>query len=380
MTRVVAESTPTSLAEILADQIRSRGRITFAEYMEACLYHPQHGYYSTHAGESRRDYITSVDVTPVFGRLLAVQFQQMWELMGRPRSFTLIEGGAGTGELAKQILTAASNSTAEFYSALHYVAIERSAARRASQMQNLQREVAGGRFSSLVDFPAATFEGCVFSNELLDAFPVHRVVQEDGKLKEIHVTLCGKGLCDETGPPSSNAITEYFDRQRITLREGQQAEANLAACNWIGEVASRLRRGFILTIDYGYQAKELYDERHQQGTLLAYSNHRVSEDFYRAPGMQDITAHVNFTALDFCAARAGLTSCGFTSQTNFLLALGRHNNFAALEDSAATETQKTAARRTFNTLIHPEGMGETFRVALHQREMDGVRLAGFEPL
>jgi SAM-dependent MidA family methyltransferase len=379
LTRVAAESTPTPLVGILAAEIRSRGRITFAEYMETCLYHSQHGYYSTHADESRRDYITSVDVTPIFGRLLAVQFQQTWDLMGRPRSFTLVEGGAGSGELAKQILTAASDSGAEFYSALHYVAIERSAARRAAQIQNLQREVASGRFSSLVDLPARPFEGCVFSNELLDAFPVHRVVQEGGKLREIYVGLGGKGLCEETGPPSSNAITEYFDRQRITLRESQQAEVNLAACNWIGEVASRLRRGFILTIDYGHQAKELYDERHQQGTLLAYSNHRVSEDFYRAPGKQDVTAHVNFTALDLSAERSGLTPCGFTSQTNFFLALARHNNFAALEDSAATENQKTAARRTFNTLIHPEGMG-TFGVALHHKGMDGVRLAGFEPL
>jgi SAM-dependent MidA family methyltransferase len=380
LTRVVAGSTPTPLARILAERIRSRGRITFAEYMEACLYHPQHGYYSTHADESRRDYITSVDVTPIFGRLLVVQFQQMWELMRRPRSFTLVEGGTGSGQLAKQILAAASDSGAEFYSALHYVAIERSAARRAAQIQNLQREVASGRFSSAAGLPAQAFEGCIFSNELLDAFPVHRVVQEGGKLREIYVALGDSGFCEEIGPPSSNAIAAYFDWQEITLREGQQAEANLAACNWIQEVASRLRRGFVLTVDYGQEARQLYDERHQQGTLLAYSNHRVSEDFYREPGTQDLTAHLNFTALDRCAVRAGLTPCGFTSQTNFLLALARHNTFAALEDPAATENQKTAARRAFNTLIHPEGMGETFRVALHHRGMDAAQLAGFEPL
>jgi SAM-dependent MidA family methyltransferase len=380
LTRVAAESTPTPLSEILAAEIRSRGRITFAEYMEACLYHPQHGYYSAQIGANRRDYITSVDVTPIFGRLLAVQFQQMWELMGRPPSFTLVEAGAGNGELARQIVAAASDSTPEFYSGLHYVAVERSAARRKAQEQNLQHEIASGRFSSQADLPSETFEGCVFSNELFDAFPVHRVVQEGGKISEIYVALGDNGFCEEIGPPSSKAIAEYFNRQGIVLREGQLAEVNLAACNWVEKVASRLQRGFVLTIDYGLEARQLYDERHNRGTLLAYSRNRTTEDFYRAPGMQDLTAHVNFIALDTCASRSGLTPSGFTTQTNFLLALARHHSFEILEDPAATENQRMAARRRFNTLIHPEGMGETFRVGLHHKGMDGVRLAGFEPL
>jgi SAM-dependent MidA family methyltransferase len=141
-----------------------------------------------------------------------------------------------------------------------------------------------------------------------------------------------------------------------------------------------LRRGFVLTIDYGYEAQQLYDDRHLRGTLMAYDRHRPGEDFYRAPGAQDLTAHVNFTALDLWGARSGLVRAGFTSQTNFLLALARHSNFADLETTGASEHDKIAARSQFKTLIHPEGMGETFKVLVQEKGINSVRLAGFKPL
>jgi SAM-dependent MidA family methyltransferase len=187
-------------------------------------------------------------------------------------------------------------------------------------------------------------------------------------------------LCEELGPLSSRAIPEHFDWQGITLREGQMAEVNLAACNWIEEAARRLKRGFVVTIDYGFEAQQLYDERHMRGTLLAYDRHRTGEDFYRAPGEQDLTAHVNFTALDLRGGRGGLIRSGLTSQANFLLALARHSNFADLEDGEASEHAKTSARSLFKTLIHPEGMGETFKVLIQQKGVEGVSLTGLEPL
>ncbi len=269
---------PTPLAAILAKRIRARGPITFAEYMEACLYHPEHGYYAKADQEPRRDYFTSVDVSPVFGRLLARQFHEMWEQLGRPDPFWLVEAGAGTGALAKHVLDCAAESLGMFYAALRYVAVERS--------------------------------GCVFSNELLDAMPVHRVLRENGVLQELYVALGDEGLHERAGPLSSPALTEYFAEQGIPLQDQQQAEACLEACRWIEEVAGKLGRGFVLTIDYGHLARELYDDRHMRGTLLAYARHRAGEDFFRAPGQQDLTAHVNFTALDIWGQRGGLLRTG----------------------------------------------------------------------
>lgn len=373
-------SNPTPLAAILAEQIKSRGRITFAEYMDACLYHSEHGYYTKADQSERRDYITSVDVTPVFGRLLARQFHEMWTVLGRPRPFVLVESGAGTGRLAKQVLDCARESLGEFYAATRYAAVERSAARRTAQATNLADHIANERFCSSEELPAEIQNGCIFSNELFDAFVVHRVLRNNEDLREIYVTHSQNGFSEELGPLSSTAIAEYFDAQGITLREGQMAEVNLAACNWIENAARPLDRGFILTIDYGYEAQQLYDERHMRGTLLAYDRHRTGEDFYRAPGAQDLTAHVNFTALDLWGARGGLVRAGFTAQTNFLLALARHSNFADLENGGASEHETIAARSQFKTLIHPEGMGETFKVLIQRKGIGSVALAGFQPL
>jgi SAM-dependent MidA family methyltransferase len=373
-------SSSTPLTEILAQQIKSRGRITFAEYMEACLYHPQFGYYTKADQSERREYITSVDVTPLFGRLLTRQFHEMWIVLGRRQPFVLVEAGAGAGRLAKQVLDCARESLGEFYAVLRYVGVERSPARRGAQPKTLEDHIASERFCSREEMPAEISNGCIFSNELFDAFPVHRVQHINEELKEVYVTQLQNGFCEVLGSLSSNAISQYFDAQGISLREGQIAEVNLAACRWIEEAARQLHRGFVLTIDYGYEAQQLYDEHHIRGTLLAYDRHRAGEDFYRAPGAQDLTAHVNFTALDLWGGRGGLVRGGFTSQTNFLLALARHSNFADLENTGASEHAKTAARSLFKTLIHPEGMGQTFKALIQQKGIDGVQLAGLEPL
>jgi SAM-dependent MidA family methyltransferase len=373
-------SNPTPLAAILVEQIKSRGRITFAEYMDACLYHPEHGYYTRADQSERRDYITSVDVTPVFGRLLARQFHEMWTVLGRPKPFALVEAGAGTGRLAKQVLDCARDSLGEFYSATQYVAVERSAVRRTAQARNLADHITNERFCARDELPADIANGCIFSNELFDAFAVHRVLRADEDLREVYVTRSQNGFCEELGPLSSIAVAEYFKAQGITLLEGQMAETNLATCDWIENAARRLNRGFVLTIDYGHEAQQLYDERHMRGTLLAYDCRRAREDFYRAPGAQDLTAHVNFTALDLWGAPGGLIRTGLTSQTNFLLALARHSNFADLETAGASEHEKIAARSQFKTLIHPEGMGEAFKVLIQQKGIESVNLAGFQPL
>jgi SAM-dependent MidA family methyltransferase len=377
--RTRAELTP--LATLLAEEIRKRGLITFADYMEACLYHPQYGYYSKSEQQPRRDYVTSVDVSPLFGRLLARQFHEMWSEMGKPVRFWLVEAGAGTGGLAKNILDFAAEWFPEFYSALTYVAVERSGARRSAHARLVESHFAQGRFESRADLPNETAAGCIFSNELLDAFPVHRVLRQNGELREICVAFDDeRGLHEKLGPLSSPRIAEYFAKQGIALHEEQQAEVNLKACEWIEDAGKRLERGFVLTIDYGHPAAELYDERHMRGTLLAYQRHRANEDYFHAPGEQDLTALVNFTALELWGKRSGLKWTGFTSQTNFLLSLARHSNCADLEPAGLSDTEQARLRLLFKTLIHPEGMGETFQVFAQHKGIESPRLAGFEQL
>jgi SAM-dependent MidA family methyltransferase len=370
----------TPLAELLADRIRRYGPLTFVDYMRECLYHPVHGYYSKAESTRFADYYTSVDLHPIFGWLLARQFAEMWEHLGRPPEFTLVEAGAGVARLADQILSFCESKLPDFYGALRYVAIERSAARREQAATRSKRHGAMGHFAVSAEIPARIFTGCLFSNELLDALPIHRVAMDGGTLKEILVGFSDNHFMDFVSPLTTCAISEYFAAQSVILHEGQHAEAGLEACDWITEVGRRMERGYVLTIDYGHHAAELFDDRHMRGTLLAYQNHRVSEDFYAAPGGQDLTAHVNFTALESWGNRAGLDTAGLTSQTNFLLALGRGNEFADLYDDSQSETEGVEARLQLKTLIHPEGMGERFQVLIQQKGVSETRLTGLAGL
>jgi SAM-dependent MidA family methyltransferase len=376
----MTRATKTPLAGLLAARIRERGPLTFGEYMRECLYHPEHGYYSRAEARRFADYYTSVDVHPIFGRLLTRQFREMWDLLGRPETFVLAEAGAGVGRLAKHILDFAARKLPEFYRALHYVAVEQSAARRAAQAATLAEHVAAGRVTSAAELPERIEAGCIFSNELLDALPVHRVVRRGGELREIYLALAGDELVEQLGPLSDPALENFFRVRHMELREEQQAEVGLEACNWIEDASRRLDTGFALTIDYGHEARELYDERHMRGTLLAYHQHRAGEDFYAAPGEQDLTAHVNYTALDLFGRRAGLERTGLVSQSHFLLALGRANEFADLYDEGQSETERVRARLLLKNLIYPEGMGETFQVLIQHKRINCAQLSGLQPL
>ena len=279
-----SQSLSTPLAQLLAERIRTSGPISFAEYMRECLYHPEFGYYSKAEARRFADFYTSVDVHPIFGRLLARQLAEMWELLGRPGEFFAVEAGAGVGRLAAQILDFAARELPDFYDALRYVAVEQSAARRERQREALGKHLADGKATPAEELPSDISAGCIFSNELLDAFPVHRVCVERGTLREVYVAFDGQRLIEELGPLTAPEIENYFQEQGITLREGQQAEVSLDACGWIWDAGRRLGRGFVLTVDYGHEAAELYNERHMRGTLLAYSRISATEDFLERRG------------------------------------------------------------------------------------------------
>jgi SAM-dependent MidA family methyltransferase len=366
----------TPLAELLAERIRRYGPITFADFMRECLYHRVHGYYSKMESTRFADYYTSVDVHSIFGRLLARQFDEMWEHLGCPSEFTVVEVGAGSGRLAEHILDFSESKLPAFYGALHYAAVERSAARRQQSAARVKRHADAGHFDASIEVPPRIPAGCVFSNELADALPVHRVVMQDRALKEILVGFTNSSFVDSIATLPTYAITEYFATQGIALHEGQQAEVGLEACDWITEVGRRIERGYVLTIDYGHRATELFDDHHMRGTLLAYRDHRVTENYYASPGEQDLTSHVNFTALETWGKRSGLETAGFVSQTAFLLALGQGNEFADLYDAGQTELEHAHARLQLKTLIYPEGMGERFQVLIQQKGTTSSQLTG----
>jgi SAM-dependent MidA family methyltransferase len=357
----------TPLEELIAERIRRYGPIPFADFMRECLYHPMHGYYSKAESQRFVDYYTSVDVHPIFGRLLARKFAEMWEQLERPKEFVLVEAGAGVGRLGLHILDFCEAKLPQLYSAVQYLAVERSASRREQARARLGRHAAAGHLRVANEIPGQIPAGCVFSSELMDALAVHRVVMQGRALREVFVGYERGRFVDVIAPVSICGINEYFATQGITLTEEQHAEAGLEACDWITEVGRRIQCGFVLTIDYGHRAAELFDEHHMRGTLLAYRGHRVSEDFYALPGEQDLTAHVNFTALETWGRRSGLETAEFSSQTAFLLELGHGNEFADLYDPGQTEAEQVRARLQLKTLVHPEGMGERFQVLIQRK-------------
>lgn len=357
----------TPLEDLLTERIRCYGPIPFADFMRECLYHPVHGYYSKAESQRFVDYYTSVDVHPIFGRLLARKFAEMWGQLGQPKEFILVEAGAGVGRLALHILDFCEAKLPDLYCAIRYVAVERSALRREQALERLGRHAAAGHLRIFAEIPPRIPAGCVFSNELIDALPVHRVVMSECGLQEILVGWEQGKFVDQATPVSTCVINEYFATQGITLHEGQHAEVGLEACDWITEVGRRIEHGFVLTIDYGHRAAQLFDGHHMRGTLLAYRQHRVNEEFYASPGEQDLTAHVNFTALETWGKRSGLETTEFTSQTAFLMELGQGNEFADLYDPGQNEADQVRARLQLKTLIHPEGMGERFQVLVQKK-------------
>lgn len=368
----------TALAMELKSRIAARGPMTFAEYMEACLYHPQYGYYTRNSGETFGDYYTSADVHSIFARLLARQIEEMWRAAGGPAEFQVVDLGAGGGRLAGEVLSFSESRLPEFYRAIRYTAVESGSRRRATAAKLLAHHRGQAEVSDV--FPACIKSGCVVSNEFFDALPVHRVVREHGRLWEIYVDVGDGKLTEVTGELSSREIAAYFSDQGIEFRDGQWAEVNLAARRWIANIAEALERGFVITVDYGHDARELYNELHMRGTLLAYTDHRCSENYYDAPGEADLTAHVNFTDLDSFGAAHGLKTLGRVSQTQFLLALGSGNDFADLYDEVDSEADRVRARLKLKTLIHPEAMGETFSVMMQSKGINAAELTGLKPI
>ena len=350
----------------LQQRIADAGGIPFAEFMQECLYHPEYGYYTAPRARIGKegDFFTSSSVHSLFGRLIGRQLEQMWQLLGGGE-FTIAEQGAGEGHLCLDILDGLAEEFPDFYRVLNYRIVEISPDHHRRQAAALQQHVASGRLSWCSLDELQGMQGCFLSNELVDAFPVHMLDKQNGELKEIYVVNSPEGFVEEVRPLANPEINDYFSLVGSSLLEGNRGEVNLQALKWMQRVSEIVARGFILTIDYGYPADELFAPFRRNGTLLCYHKHQANENPYQRVGCQDITAHIDFTALQKIAEQQGVESLYFGEQYRFLMGLGFLEALIELQMRETDPQQAQALRMTLKNLVLPDGgMGESFKVLI----------------
>lgn len=367
------------LRAIIRDRIREKGRITFAEYMRACLYEPGLGYYTSPGRKVGRtgDFYTSINVHHLFGRLIAREICRMWELMASPAHFDIVEAGSGNGQLARDILDAITEINPALYEVLTCRLIEAEPSLEAIQHDMLACHAGKAAWSTPADLTAGrlSFSGCLLSNELIDSFPVHLVEMADDGLREIYVTTIGDEFAEILDIPSTPGLEERLMWLGTELFAGQRAEISLEAPQWLADVAGAMVRGFIMTIDYGYPAAELYAPFRKNGTLLCYYRHRTEENPFIRVGLQDMTAHVDFTTLIRRGDELGLTKVWFGEQYRFLMGAGMLDEMLTLETSASTVEERLKNRLILKRLILPDGgMGDTFKVLIQAKGVDNPQL------
>jgi SAM-dependent MidA family methyltransferase len=360
-----AVSDPDLLAAI-RDEIARSGPLTFARFMEIALYDPARGYYRGAVARPGRagDFLTAPEASPIFGRTLARFARGVHAAIGAPGTFTIREHGAGTGALAAPLVTALLETDGG-PAAIDYLVAEVEPAR----LDAVRAALAGRSAATVEPDDGRAIDGLVVANEVLDALPTHRVVQRDGALREILVAIRKDGeLADLEADPTTPELAARLAVESIELADGQHAEICLAIDDWVGRAAEGLARGVLLLIDYGHPAAELHDPRRRAaGTLATYLGHRVGEDPYRAIGQQDITAHVDVTAVERAAAGAGLDHLGTTTQAEFLSRLGAGELLVDEQTRPGADLQGyLETRSALVRMIDPGAMGR-FRVMVFGR-------------
>lgn len=358
------------LSEIIIQKICTEGVISFHDFMEMALYYPGLGYYTSAKGRigTNGDYYTSSCLTCAFGAMIGRQLAEMWNILGE-RTFAIIEYGAGNGALCNDILQYLENHP-EFYENLTYYIIEKSPVMRRKEKAHLDGKVQWR--DSIKDIPEII--GCVLSNELLDNFSVHQVVMED-ELMEVFVGYDNGYF--EVLKPASEELREYLAELNIQLPTGYRTEINLEATHWIKDIATNLEKGYIITIDYGYDALQLYAERRCNGTLICYNKHNINDCPYDAVGEQDITSHVNFSALCHWGLKNNLDCCGYTNQADFLLSLGLADHLRKIvaQEPGNYINYKRAAFIKHKLIVD---MGNRFKVLIQQKGIPVQELSGLK--
>jgi len=358
------------LAKFIRHTIRECGPVTFRWFMEQALYHPTHGFYSSGRCIIGRggDYFTNVSVGPLFGRLLAKQFCEIWEGLERPGNFVIVEQGAHDGTFAHDVFEVAHQEMPEFFSALTYRIIEPFPILRDRQKAKLESFRSKTEWRESVE-GLEPFVGIHFSNEMIDAMPVHLVTASDNQWREEYVTFAEDRFAFVDGSISTAQLREHLEKIPMPATK-YKTEINVAALDWIEQLSARIERGFIIVVDYGFPREEFYSNERIDGTLRAVAGHRVIASPLIDVGKTDITAHVDWTSMSEKGEQCGLTVEGFTDQHHFLTAL-------------ATEFLRNELpighRRALQTLLHPGLLGRTFQfLALAKNASQAPQLAGFK--
>ena len=395
-----------SLREQIEQEIGQRGPIPFSRYMQICLYHPSHGYYSANAEQFGKagDFYTSIDVHAVFGRLLARQFDEIWQALDRPPEIEILELGPGRGLFGRDVLDWSNKKFSDFFAALTYTLQESSPALRTKLQDTLGEYIGTGKAKVPEERPSlaqrfSAGEGrkddqvpegwptgphrtlapeiplIVFANEFFDALPVE-ILSAQGKL---HIALENNRLCETWLPPLAEEL-EFLDRYGVHPEPGERIEVPILAQNWIQQIAHSIGgQLLVIVIDYGYTRGQQLAGRFR-GTLMAYRHHSASSDPFQAPGEQDLTAHVNFTALATACEQAGMSCEKLLTQSQFLLGIGEKNQFADAFEDCRVPQERAKVALQLKHLVTPEGMGENFQVLIASRAIDRKRVAALSGL
>lgn len=359
--------------------------MTFARFMEMTLYDKDHGYYMTQAVEQdqslrdrigwKGDFYTAPELSPILAKTLVQQVLEIDAQLGHPPTFTFVEMGGGNGTFAADFLQQCLIVAPDFLNRLCYSLVERSPYLQSVQQSRI-REGIGNRsegqltwVSSVDQLDLDSVTGVMFSNELVDAFPVHRVRFDSQDLQEVFVDYQGGQFVQQFGPLSSPKLGEYVEQHGVVFNEGQVSELHLAAARWMFHVARVLRRGIVITIDYGHTNSDYYAADRKDGTLVCYHQHAVSTNPYARVGEQDMTAHVNFSALAKAGKESDLMPLGFTTLANWLMGLG----VEVMVENQDPESQEV---QVLSQLLRPHGMGTTFKVFVQQKGMEATSLQG----
>lgn len=359
------------LVSFIHETIRERGPVPFRWFMEQALYHPARGFYSSGrcVVGRRGDYFTNVSVGSLFGRLMRAQFAEIWELLGRPNEFMIVEQGAHEGDFARDTLDEARAKSPEFFDALRYRIIEPFPILQSRQEAKLEV------FHEKLDWQKSLeemerFTGVHFSNELIDAMPVHLIAAAKNGWQEKYVTSTGEHFDFAAGALSTSGLRKQLAKLPAPPSPNYETEVNLAAMDWIEMLSAKLERGFVLAVDYGHAREEFFAPERTTGTLQSFASHRLIPSPLLDPGQIDITAHVDWTSLVERAEESGLEVAGFTDQHHFLTALATKllPNELAVHD-----------RRALQTLLHPGLLGRTFQFLALSKDLPGTgQLTGFK--
>jgi len=361
-----------AIAERLRERIKREGPITFRDWMDSALYDEYEGYYRRHDRQRwgrEGDYRTSPERSSLFAATFARHFAGLYGELGRPPEWTIVEVGAGDGEFAYGVLETLQRRFPEVFSATRYVIDEAGAGSISRIRERLEPFSGRVRFESLDD-TGSIETGIIFSNELLDAFPVHRVTILEGRLREFYVAVNeSEDFVWRPGPPSTPGLDKFLKAFAVQLKEGQVVEVNLAIEKWLGLAAEKLSSGYVITVDYGAEGVDLYGSpEHFEGTLRAFHRHQLVEDVLSRPGEQDITTSVDWTHVKRVGEQLGLATIDFERQDRFLLRAGLLEELEMQLLHVTSDAERLRLTTNAREMILPNGMASSFQVLVQEKK------------